>query len=75
MILICKFTSMKKKIALNVFYNLGVILSICGIFWAIKNANYLGVAIFVATTGFFMYLKIQLIKDLRDTLKGRKKDL
>ncbi|WP_449435652.1 DUF6358 family protein [Pedobacter steynii] len=44
---------MWKKIALNVFYNLGVILSGYGVFWAFNNQKYLVVALFVATAGFF----------------------
>lgn len=63
---------MKKKIALNVFYNLGLIISVCGIFWAFKNNYYPVVALFVATGGFFLYLKIKLIKDIRNTLKQGK---
>lgn len=63
---------MKKKIALNVFYNLGLIISVCGIFWAFKNSYYPAVALFVATAGFFLYLKIKLIKEIRNTLKQGK---
>ncbi|ETZ19106.1 MULTISPECIES: DUF6358 family protein [Pedobacter] len=60
---------MGKKIALNVFYNLGVILSGYGIFWAFKNEKYLFVALFVVTAGFFLYQKLQLIKEMRSNLK------
>ncbi|MGY4383449.1 threonine/homoserine/homoserine lactone efflux protein [Pedobacter sp. UYP24] len=64
---------MKKQIALNVFYNLGLIVSVCGLFWAFKNNNYLIMALFVAASAFFLYLKIQLIKDVRSTLKSEEK--
>ncbi|TDQ09417.1 DUF6358 family protein [Pedobacter metabolipauper] len=60
---------MKKKIALNVFYNLGIIVSICGIFWAFRNGKYPPAALFVATGGYFVYLKIQLVKEMRNLLK------
>ncbi|MFP5079178.1 DUF6358 family protein [Pedobacter sp. JCM 36344] len=66
---------MKRKIALNVFYNLGLIVSICGIFWAFKNHSYLVTALFVATAAFFLYVKIQLIKDIRSSLKNKEKEL
>ncbi|RZL17166.1 MAG: hypothetical protein EOO89_09270 [Pedobacter sp.] len=66
---------MKRKIALNVFYNLGLIVSICGLFWAFQNQNYLVAALFVATAAFFLYVKIQLIKDIKGSLKNKEKDL
>ncbi|RZK83152.1 MAG: hypothetical protein EOO92_00205 [Pedobacter sp.] len=64
---------MKKKIALNVFYNLGVIISICGIVWAFKNDSYPVVALFVATAGLFLFLKVQLFKDLKNTFNDKGK--
>lgn len=66
---------MKKQIALNVFYTLGLIISVCGLFWAFKNHNYLVMALFVAAAALFLYLKIQLIKDVRATLKSKEKGL
>jgi len=60
---------MGKKIALNVFYNLGIILSLFGIFWAFNNGKYPLIALFVVTAGFFLYQKIQLIKSMRNTLR------
>ncbi|MHA4893693.1 DUF6358 family protein [Pedobacter sp. PWIIR3] len=65
---------MKKQIALNVFYNLGLIVSVCGLFWAFKNNNYLIMALFIAASALFLYLKIQLIKDVRTTLKATLKN-
>lgn len=62
---------MVKKIALNVFYNLGIIVSVFGIFWAFSNGKYPVIALFVATAGFFLYVKIQLIKEMRDNLKKK----
>jgi hypothetical protein len=60
---------MGKKIALNVFYNLGVILSFLGIVWGFNNHKYLIIGIFLLTGAFFVYLKIQLIKEMRSSLK------
>ncbi|NRF38574.1 MULTISPECIES: DUF6358 family protein [Pedobacter] len=62
---------MFKKVALNVFYNLGVILSGYGIFWAFNNGKYPIVALFVVTAGFFLYQKLQLVKEMRSTLKNK----
>lgn len=66
---------MGKKIALNVFYNLGLIVSIFGAVWAFNNAKYLVIVLFVATAVFFLYLKLQLIKEMRSALKKKQKDL
>lgn len=60
---------MGKKIALNVFYNLGVILSIFGAVWGYNNKNYIVILAFVALGALFLYLKIRLIKGLKDTLR------
>lgn len=66
---------MGKKIALNVFYNLGLIVSIFGAVWAFNNTKYLVIVLFVATAVFFLYLKLQLIKEMRSALKKKQKDL
>jgi hypothetical protein len=66
---------MGKKIALNVFYNLGLIVSIFGAVWAFNNTKYLVIVLFVTTAAFFLYLKLQLIKEMRSALKKRQKDL
>jgi hypothetical protein len=57
---------MGKKLALNVFYNLILILSIIGMGWAFKNDSLLIVAFFAATFGAIMYFKIQLIKTFKN---------
>lgn len=62
---------MGKKIALNVFYNLGIIVSIFGMVWAYNNTKYLVIAIFVATAAFFAYQKVQLIKEMRNSFKKK----
>lgn len=60
---------MKKKIFLNVFYNLMLIISVFGMIWSYNNKSPLIIVFFAAIFGSFVYLKIQLIKDLRNTLK------
>lgn len=60
---------MGKKIAINVFYNIGLILSIFGIGWAYRNDSLLIVAFFAATFAAILFFKIQLIKDFRKDIK------
>lgn len=60
---------MGKKIALNVIYNLGIILCIFGAVWGYNNQNYPVIFGFLAVAAFLLYLKINLIKGLKDTLK------
>ncbi|TDO21371.1 DUF6358 family protein [Pedobacter duraquae] len=62
---------MKKQIALNVFFYLGIILSIIGLKWAMKNENHAALALFIVTGAFFIYLKIRLIRDLRRSIKDK----
>lgn len=66
---------MGKKIALNVFYNLGLILSIFGAVWGFNNAKYLVLVLFVATGAFFLYVKLQLMKDMRENLRKRREEV
>ncbi len=56
---------MGKKLALNVFYNLALILSVIGMGWAFKNDSLLVVAFFAATFTAILYFKIQLLKNFR----------
>lgn len=62
---------MIKKIALNVFFNIGLIVSIFGTVWGYKNTKYAAVALFVATAALFLYLKLQLVKEMRNSLKKK----
>lgn len=62
---------MKKQIGLNVFYTLGIIVSVLGIKWAFENNNYIVGAFFIITTVFFFYLKVKLTRDFRQALKDR----
>jgi len=60
---------MKKSIALNIFYTIGIIISVIGLKWAFQNDNYPIVAVLIASAIFFFYLKIKLIKDVRRSIK------
>ncbi len=62
---------MKKQIALNVFYTLGIIASFLGIKWGYEQQNYGAMGLFVVTILFFLYLKVKLTKDFRQSLKDR----
>lgn len=60
---------MRKKILLNVLLNIGVILSIVGMGWSYKNNSPLVVAFFGATFVAIIYVKIQLVKSLKNDFK------
>lgn len=59
------FIIMGKKILLNVLFNLGIILSVFGMIWSYNNNSPLIVAFFGATFVAFIYVKIQLIKSIK----------
>ncbi|PST85224.1 hypothetical protein C7T94_03720 [Pedobacter yulinensis] len=60
---------MGKKIALNIFFTIGLILSGFGLVWSFQNEKYLLVTMFVATGAVFFYLKMQLLKEVRKSFK------
>lgn len=62
---------MKKQIALNTFYTIGIVVSVLGLKWAIENSNYPIIALLVATAGFFLYLKINLVKEVKKAIKEK----
>jgi hypothetical protein len=60
---------MKKKIALNVFYNLFLILAVFGISWSVNNKSPL-IAVFCgAAFAAILFFKIKLIQDVRKEVK------
>jgi hypothetical protein len=61
---------MKKKIFINAFYNLALILCTIGVFWAYENSSPLIIIFFVAVFASILFFKIRLIKDLRKELKS-----
>lgn len=60
---------MKKKIFLNAFYNLAMILCIIGAFWAYENKSPLISVFLVAVLGAFLFFKVKLIKELKKDFK------
>lgn len=75
LILVCLFIKMKKKIALNTFYTLGIVISVIGLKWAFQNANYPVVGLLIATGLFFVYLKINIVKEVRASIKEKENSL
>jgi len=62
---------MKKRIILNAFYTLGILISVIGLKWAYQNANYPILALLIATGAFFLYLKINIVKEVKTDLKTK----
>ncbi|WP_231460633.1 DUF6358 family protein [Pedobacter sp. Leaf132] len=62
---------MGKKIALNIFYNLAIILSVIGVVWCYNNHKYLPGAFLVGTAACFLYFKVQLMKQIRKTYQEK----
>lgn len=73
--LACQFTKMKKKIALNTFYTIGIVISVIGLKWAFQNANYPIAGLLIATGLFFIYLKINIVKEVRAGIKEKENSL
>jgi hypothetical protein len=69
----CRFIKMKKKIALNTFYTLGIVVSVVGLKWAYTAHNYPALALLVVTALFFLYLKINIVKEVRSGIKDKEK--
>lgn len=67
----CQFIKMKKQIAFNTFYTIGIVISVLGLKWAIENSNYPIVALLVAIAGLFLYLKINLVKEVKKSIKEK----
>lgn len=66
---------MKKKIALNTFYTLGIVVSVVGLKWAYQAHNFPVVGLLVATAIFFLYLKINIVKEVRTGIKDKEKSI
>ncbi|WP_131537560.1 DUF6358 family protein [Pedobacter nototheniae] len=62
---------MGKKFALNIFYNLAIILSIFGLVWCYNNGKYIPAAFLVGTAACLIYFKIQLTKEIRRSFKEK----
>ena len=65
--------SMIKKIAFNIFINIAIIVLVFIIVWSVKNQQYGYTAAGLFSVGIFIYLKIKLVKQVREmTAKGVK---
>lgn len=71
----CLFTKMKKKIALNTFYTLGIVVSVVGLKWAYQSHNFPVVGLLILTALFFLYLKINIVKEVRTGIKDKENNL
>lgn len=60
---------MWKKILLNVFYNIGIILCAWGIYYGYTTTQYLISVIFLAAGAFFVFQKIRLLKEVKGSMK------
>ena len=61
---------MWKKLIPNVLYNIGIfVCAITGYEYGIKKGNYIYVAGAVLLIVIFIYLKIKILKEIRDTQK------
>lgn len=58
---------MRKKIFVNVLYNIGIFLCVVTIYWAVPLKRYEFVLGAAAIAGMIIFLKIKLIKEVRDT--------
>ena len=60
---------MRKKIALNVFYNISIFICLILIYNGFKDKHYEYVAGGVFIAAIFIILKIRLLKEVRDIQK------
>jgi hypothetical protein len=75
LILACLFTKMKNKILLNTFYTVGILVSVVGLKWAFQGHNYPMMGLLVATALFFLYLKINIVKEVKKGIKEQEKTI
>lgn len=62
---------MKRKVFINTFYNLLLILCTIGVFWAYENYNLLIIIFFITVFSSILYFKIKLIKEIRKEFKRK----
>jgi len=60
---------MLKKILLNIFLNVAVIVLVICIAWAVKNSFYLYVIAGLPPLAMLIYLKVRLVKSVRSLTK------
>jgi len=62
---------MKRNIIFNAFYTIGIVVSIVGLKWAYTAQNYPVMGVLVATALLFLYLKINIVKEVRNGIKEK----
>ena len=71
----CQYTKMKKRIALNTFYTLGIVVSIVGLKWAFETQNYPIIVLLALSAAFFLYLKIKIVKEVRAGIQEKENSI
>lgn len=56
---------MLKKVALNIFLTIGIVVLIFGVSWSFKHNNYVFAIAGILSIGVLLYLKVRLIKTVR----------
>ena len=62
---------MVKKILLNIFLNIAIIVVVLSLIWAIKNAYYLYIISGIPPLAMLVYLKVRLVKSVRNLTKEK----
>ena len=62
---------MLKKVLLNVFYNIAIFTMGLCLFWGINKDRYSIVAMAVFALALFVFLKLRLIKEIRQYTKSK----
>ncbi|MFZ4100911.1 MAG: DUF6358 family protein [Sphingobacterium thalpophilum] len=64
---------MLKKVLLNIFLNVAIIVVVMCIAWAVKNAFYLYLIAGLPPLAMLIYLKFRLVKSVRNLTKKPEK--
>lgn len=64
---------MLKKVLLNIFLNVAIIVLVMCIGWAVKNSFYLYVFAGLPPLGMLIYLKFRLVKSVRSLTRKNQK--
>ncbi|MXV49896.1 hypothetical protein GS399_02855 [Pedobacter sp. HMF7647] len=63
---------MGKRIALNIFYNIALIIMGAILLWAVNHQHYALIAGIVFIVIMLVYLKIRLVKEVKQYVRNRK---
>ncbi|UEG53626.1 DUF6358 family protein [Mucilaginibacter daejeonensis] len=64
---------MGKKMLLSVLYNIGIFICLYTVYWGFTNHRYDFLTGAVIIAGIFIYLKVQLLKEVKNTQRPVKK--